>query len=77
MSKDTPHENCDICGAKDSPYRCSYCPDYYEIPAYVYDHLHDFIMERQSDIEMDMEDLGMLDHVLNWIRKVEENRSSN
>jgi len=43
----------------------------HKIPMDIYDSLHDFVMQHESDIELAIEDFGLLDVVYEWICKKE------
>ena len=41
-----------------------------EIPKEVYEALRDFVIQRESDIHLEMENFDLLKPVLDWIKKV-------
>ena len=41
-----------------------------EIPEEVYEALKEFVIQRESDIDLEMENFDILKPVLDWIKKV-------
>jgi len=47
-------------------------PKYYTISELEYNGLHDFVMQHETDIDLEIEDFALLKEIYEWICKTED-----